>query len=77
MENCESYVKCSVFLYIVLPIFKYYGSSKKLDSEIIKNDVLNELSETMPYQQRRRRSYDSVSQTIASLKLLKVDKELL
>lgn len=50
---------------------------KKLDNEIIKDDVLNELSETMPYQQPRRRSYDSVPQTITSLKLLKVDKELL
>lgn len=55
----------------------YHGSSKKFDNEIIQDDVLNDLSETMPYQQPRRRSYDSVPQTITSLKLLKVDKELL
>lgn len=77
MENCESYVKCSVFLNIALPISIYYGPSKKFDDEIIQDDELNDLSETMPYQQPRRRSYDSVPQTITSLKLLKVDKELL
>lgn len=49
---------------------------KIFNNEIIKDDVQNELSETMPYQQPRRQSYDSVPQTITSLKLLKVGKEL-
>lgn len=48
VENCESYVKCSVYLNIVLPISICNWSSKKLDNEIIKVDVLNELFETMP-----------------------------